>query len=169
MVNILTKDEASRVVMVDPDDEKLADVLPQVDSYIQQATGRDWTLDNPIRPEAKAAARIQLALTYDLGAMQPSQLNILRSALTSSLSQLESMAIGLKAIDNVNKATYVEDMQTYIECDALGLNLIDYNRLLNTGKYNVAKAVLDGRPSNGYTDVNAIQTALDVAIKTIIQ
>lgn len=169
MTNILTADEASRVVMVDSTDERLADVLPQVDSYIQQATGRDWTQDSTIRPEAKAAARLQLALTYDLGAMQPSQINILKSGLVCALNQLESMAVGLQAIGNVNSVIYVEDMKAYIETEALGLNLITYNRLTYTGKYCVAEAVLNGRPSDGYKDVNSIQTVLDNAIKTIIK
>ena len=63
MANILTADEAARVVSVDVTDLKLADVLPQVDAYIQQATGRDWTQDGPVNPTAKAAARLQLALS----------------------------------------------------------------------------------------------------------
>lgn len=169
MTNILTTAEASRVVMVDPTDERLADVLPQVDSYIQQATGRDWTQDNSIRPEAKAAARLKLALTYDLGAMQPSQINTLRSGLICALTQLETIATGLKAIDNVNGTSYVEDMETYLASEALGLNLIDYNKLLSVGKYSVAEAVLNGRPSDGYTDADAIQAVLDTAVKTIIK
>lgn len=168
-MNILTADEASRVVIVDPTDEKLADVLPQVDSYIQQATGRNWTQDSPIRTEAKAAARLQLALTYDLGAMQPSQINVLRSGLVSALAQLESIALELQAISDVNNALYVEDMEIYLVSGALGLNLINYNRLLSAGKYSIAKAVLDGRPSNGYTDVDAIQIVADTTIKTIIK
>lgn len=169
MTNILTAVEASRVVMVDPTDERLADVLPQVDSYIQQATGRDWTQDDPINPVAKRAARLQLALTYDLGAMQPSQINILRSGLICALTQLESMEVGSSALQDINSASYVEDMETYLASDALGLNLIDYNKLLSVGKYSVAEAVLNGRPSNGYADINAIQTALDAAVKTIIK
>lgn len=168
MANILTADEASRVVMVDPTDERLADVLPQVDYYIQQATGRDWTQDNPANPVAKRVARLQLALTYDLGAMLPSQINVLRSGIICALNQLESIAVGLQAVDNINTAAYVEDMKIYLESDALGLNLIDYNRLIHAGKYSVAKAVLDGRPSNGYTDVKSIQTALDVAVKVVL-
>jgi hypothetical protein len=168
VVNILTVDEAARVVIVDSTDERLADVLPQVDAYIQQATGRDWTQDNPIRIEAKSAARLQLALTYDLGAMQPSQLNILRSGLICALTQLESMAFELQAIDNVNSAMYEEDMQFYLEVGALGLNLINYNRLIHAGKYNVARAILTGRPLNGYTDVSAIQVAFDAAVKAVL-
>jgi hypothetical protein len=168
VANILTVDEATRVVMVDQTDERLADVLPQVDAYIMQATGRDWTQDNPIRPEAKAAARLQLALTYDLGVMQPSQLSILRSGLICSINQLESIALELQAIDNVNSTIYIEDMQTYLESKTLGLKLIDYSRLIHSGKYSVAKAVLDGRPSNGYANIKTIQEAFDAAIRAVL-
>ena len=41
MANILTAEEAARAVAVDPADEKLLDVLPQVDAYVNGATGRD--------------------------------------------------------------------------------------------------------------------------------
>lgn len=168
MANVLTADEAARVVSVDPTDERLADVLPQVDAYILQATGHDWTKDNPIRPEAKAAARLQLALTYDLGAMQPSQLSVLRSALICALAQLETIVSGLNALADVNSAAYAQDMQIYLTSGALGLNLIDYNRLNRAGKYSTAKAVLNSRPSGGYTDEDAVQTALDAAVKAVM-
>ena len=168
MTNILTVDEAARVVSVDVTDLKLADVLPQVDAYIQQATGRDWTQDDPINPTAKAAARLQLALTYDLMAMLPSQIASLRAGLVCSLAQLETAAAGMQAIQNVNTAAYVEDMETYIASGLLGLNLIDYNRLRSTGQRSVAQAMFDGRPSGGYADLPTIQAALDIAVKAVI-
>ncbi len=59
MANILTAEEASRAVAVEPTDEKLLDILPQVDAYVIGATGRDWTADETICPEAKAAAKGQ--------------------------------------------------------------------------------------------------------------
>ena len=168
MANILTAAEAARVVAVDETDEKLLDVLPQVDAYVNGATGRDWTKDTTIDPEAKAAARLQLALTYDLMAMNQSQIDALRRALVSSLSRLEAMATGTQAIQDVNSAAYVEDMATYLSSDALGLNLIDYNRLTSAGQRDVAKSVLDGRPTGGYADKAAIQTALDAAIRAAL-
>lgn len=168
MANILTFDEGSRVVMVDPDDEKLGDLLPQVDAYIREATGWDWAKDNPIRTEAKAAARLQLALIYDLGVMQPSQIAVLRSGLISALAQLETIAVGLQAIQNINKAAYVEDMKLYLESGMLGLNLITYNRLSHAGKYSVSRDILTNRPSKGYANQEEIQAALDAAVKVVI-
>jgi len=86
---ILTKEEAARVVGADPTDARLTDVLPQVDADIKQATGRDGTADDPIKPEAKRAARIQLALEYDLMTMQPNQIEALNRALVNALVKLE--------------------------------------------------------------------------------
>lgn len=168
MANILTPDEASRVVKVDPADEVLADILPQVDAYIREATGRDWTLDDPIKPEAKSAARLQLALFYDLGAMQPSQLAVLRAGLLSALAQLETISIGLEAVQNVNAAPYIEDMKVYLESEALGLKLIDYNRLSQASKYNVSENVLNNRPAPGFASKEEIQAAFDAVVKVVM-
>lgn len=168
MANILTADEAARIVVTDPTDQKLLDMLPQVDADIEQATGRDWTQDVPVNPIARRAASCRLAVDYDLDAMNPQQTATLERAYISSLAKLESIATGMQALANVNSAAYVEDMMAYIVSDALGLNLIDYNRMRYTGQYNAAKAVLDGKPSGGYIDVPAIQTALDAAIKSEI-
>lgn len=93
MANILTADEAARVVTVGSTDERLLDVLPQVDAYIKHATGHDWAADETIEPTAKAAARLYLALTYDLMAMQQNQIDALNRALISTLAQLEAMAV----------------------------------------------------------------------------
>jgi hypothetical protein len=169
MANILTLDEAARVVSVDSTDEKLADVLPQVDSYIQTATGRDWTADSPVNPTAKAAARLYLALTYDLMAMQQNQIDALNRAIGSSLLQLESIQVGLKAIDDVNAAYDANDMLLCITSGALGLNLNEFNRLRLSGQHEAAQAVLSDRPHDGYSDVSTIQTALDSAVRPMLQ
>ena len=92
MANILTTLEAARAVAVDPTDDKLPDILPQVDAYVNGATGRDWTADETISPEAKAAARIYLVLIYDLMSMQQNQIDALNRALASSLARLEVIA-----------------------------------------------------------------------------
>lgn len=92
MANILTVEEAARAVAVDPTDEKLLDVMPQVDAYIYGATGRDWTADETINPEAKTAASIYLVLIYDLMSMQQNQIDALTRALVSSLARLETIA-----------------------------------------------------------------------------
>ena len=94
MANILTAEEAARAVAVETTDEKLLDILPQVDAYVNGATGHDWTADTPISPEAKAAARIYLVLLYDLMSMQQNQTDALNRALASSLARLEALAMG---------------------------------------------------------------------------
>lgn len=170
MANILTLDEASRVVKVDPIEEELelADILPQVDAIIQEATGWDWANDNPINPVAKHAARCRLAIDYDLGAMNPSQSATLERAYTSAIIKLEALVIGLQAIQNINSTSYVEDMKVYLESEALGLNMIDYNRLSHANKYDVAQSILNNRPSGGYTNKEAIQEALDTSVKVVM-
>lgn len=93
MANILTIEEAARAVAVYPADEKLLDILPQVDAYVNGATGHDWLADEPINPEAKAAARIYLVLLYDLMSMQQNQIDALNRALVSSLARLEALLV----------------------------------------------------------------------------
>ena len=95
MPNILIAEEAARAVAVDPTDEKLLDILPQVDTFVNGTTGHDWTADEPINPEAKAAARIYLVLLYDLMSMQQNQIDALNRALASSLARLEALANSL--------------------------------------------------------------------------
>ena len=43
MTNILTAQQAANALRCDPTDVELLDLLPQVDSYLRNATGRDWT------------------------------------------------------------------------------------------------------------------------------
>ncbi len=102
---ILTLEEAARVVGVDPADKRLIDILPQVDAYIKQATGRDWAQDETILAEAKAAARLQLALTYDLMNMQQNQIDALRRALVCALTQLENIVLASGNTQSGTEAT----------------------------------------------------------------
>jgi hypothetical protein len=60
VTNILTDTEAAGVLRKSETDAEMLRLLPLVDAYIKNATGRDWTIDSPIRPEAKNAARILL-------------------------------------------------------------------------------------------------------------
>jgi len=93
MANILTAAEAANVLRCEVDDLLMLDLLEQVDAYINNATGRDWTLDNPICPEAKSAARILLVRAHeDPGAMsQP--VDSLSWGLQACLMQLEALAL----------------------------------------------------------------------------
>lgn len=93
MANILTAAEAATVLRCEASDQAMLDLLPQVDAYINNATGRDWTLDYSIRPEAKSAARILLVRAHeDPGAMaQPA--DAMSWGLQACLTQLEAIAL----------------------------------------------------------------------------
>jgi hypothetical protein len=93
MANILTAAEAATVLRCDVTDQAMLDLLPQVDAYVNYATGRDWTLDHPIRPVAKSAARILLTRAHeDPGAMsQPA--NSISWGLQACMMQLQAIAL----------------------------------------------------------------------------
>ena len=91
MANILTAQEAAAVLRCAVDDDNMLDLLPLVDAYLENASGRDWTGDTPIQSSAKAAARMLLVrLHEDPGnlAAQPFGLG-----LAAALTQLEALAL----------------------------------------------------------------------------
>ena len=65
MTSILTTAEAVLFVRTESSNPILAMLLPQVDVYLECATGRDWTQDSPIFEMAKSAAGILLVAWYD--------------------------------------------------------------------------------------------------------
>lgn len=93
MANILLAAEAATVLRTESTDQNMLDLLPQVDAYIANATGRKWEEDNPIRPEAKAAARMLLVMWHENPAMLGSG-SALNFGLTAVLVQLEAIALG---------------------------------------------------------------------------
>jgi hypothetical protein len=98
MANILTATEAANILRCAETDPAMLDLLPQVDAYIQNATGRDWTSDDPVRPEAKSAARMLIVRWHeDPGGMAAVQ--ALGFGLTAALVQLEALALTLEAGD----------------------------------------------------------------------
>ncbi len=98
MANILTEAEAAAVLRTTEDDELMLDILPQVDAYIAMATGRDWSADSPVRPEAKAAARMLLVKWHeDPGAMGVAFGGALGFGLNAALIQLEALALELES------------------------------------------------------------------------
>ena len=99
MANILTETEAAAVLRVEEDDALMIDMLSQVDAYIEYATGRDWTADDPVRAEAKAAARMLLVKWYeDPGAMGVAFGGALGFGLGAALMQLEALALELEDV-----------------------------------------------------------------------
>ncbi len=95
MANILTPSEAANVLRTEVTDALLLDLLPQVDAYIREATGRDWAADTPIHPEAKSAARMLLVMWYENPAMLGSGISSLSHGLSAALTQLEAKALEL--------------------------------------------------------------------------
>lgn len=92
MTNILTPAEAAQFVRTDPGDAVVTMLLPMVDSYIQAATGRDWTQDVAIHKLAQAAAGMILVAWYD----NPSQIGdngCQPVGILSALTQLEAEAL----------------------------------------------------------------------------
>ena len=68
-------------------------LLPQIDAYIRNATGRDWSQDDPISQDAKAAARLLLVKWYEDPGDLTSSANALGWGLRSMLVQLEAKAM----------------------------------------------------------------------------
>ena len=93
MANILTVQEAADAVRTGTDDANVLDLLPMVDSYINYATGHDWTADTPINPTAKAAARIVLVMWHEDPAMMAQRNMALVAGLINLLNQLEAIEL----------------------------------------------------------------------------
>lgn len=93
---ILTLTEAANVLRTAENDPAMLDLLPGVDAYIQQATGRDWAADNPVRPEAKSAARMLLVLWHENPGMVGQGITSLTYGLRAVLVQLKALALELK-------------------------------------------------------------------------
>ena len=94
MTNILTAQQAANAVRVDATDLRLLDLLPQVDLFIQNATGRDWTQDTAKHPVAVSAATMLLVQWFD----DPGQIDSGKNStppfgLMSTLTQLEAEAL----------------------------------------------------------------------------
>lgn len=92
--NIISAAEAATVLRTDATDPNIAFLLPQIDAFIENATGRKWESDETVRPEAKAAARMLLVMWFENPAMIGNT-NVLSFGLTAALVQLEAIALEL--------------------------------------------------------------------------
>jgi hypothetical protein len=105
MTNILTAQEAANAIRCDVTDAVMLDLLPMVDAYVKNATGRDWTVDTTIHESAKGAARMLAVMYYDNPAMlQTSYLGSLPQGLTAVLTQLEALAMRYKTFEGLSGA-----------------------------------------------------------------
>jgi len=103
---ILTTAEAAEVLRCDEDDPNMLMLLPQIDAYIERATGHDWAADTPIREEAKSAARMLLVRWHeDPGGMAAGA--SLGFGLTACLTQLEALALRYVTFEGLSSSGYI--------------------------------------------------------------
>lgn len=89
MPNILSPQQAANFVRTDVNDPILLQLLPLVDQALLDATGHDWSADNPTHRTAILAAGILLTHWYD----NPQAVGQLPASLMSSLVNLEGEAL----------------------------------------------------------------------------
>lgn len=108
MATILTAAEAANVLRCAIDDPLMLQLLPQVDVYIQEATGRDWSADDPILAQAKSAAMMLLTMWHENPAMIGGD-NVLHFGLSAVLTQLEAAALKYRAtaFDGLDGGGYI--------------------------------------------------------------
>ena len=99
MANILTATEAAAVLRTEETNPEMINLLPGIDTYINQATGRDWTADNPIHQATKNAARMLLVLWFENPGMVASGVATLNFGLSAALVQLEAIALALAEVE----------------------------------------------------------------------
>lgn len=91
-MTILTALEGANVLRCEQTDPEMNNLLPLVDDYIKNATGRDWAADTTIDATAKSAARMLLVLWHENPGMVGNE-SSLNFGLRSVLAQLEAKAI----------------------------------------------------------------------------
>jgi hypothetical protein len=92
VANILTAAQAANALRVETTDPRMLDLLPQVDLFIQSATGRDWTQDQTKHATAISAATMLLVQWYENPAMLGAE-ESLSFGLIAALAQLEAEAL----------------------------------------------------------------------------
>lgn len=154
MTNILTPAEAAIVLRCEATDPNLLQLQPMVDAYVKNATGRDWTLDATIRPEAKAAARILLVRAHeDPGALAQAA-GALSWGLSACLLQLEALALELEDLGVPDEALEIESSMPADSAIgiAIGANLtLIFNQVM----------------AAGVTSTAALKTAAGVSVTTV--
>jgi hypothetical protein len=106
-MSILTVEEAANVLRCDEDDPNLLALLPLVDSYLKQATGRDWTEDDPIYPEAKSPARMLLVQWMENPGMMAAASSgqaTLSAGLLATIFQLKMLALELAELEEEDES-----------------------------------------------------------------
>ncbi len=107
MANLLTATEAANLLRCEETEAEMLALLPLVDAYIQKATGRDWTGDNPIHPLAKSAARMLLVRMHeDPGGMVAGA--ALSFGLHAILTQMKAMVLQYRTFAGISGAGAID-------------------------------------------------------------
>lgn len=106
MTHILTNDEAANVLRCDTTDALMLDLLGAVDDYIKGATGRDWSADGTIYPQAKAAARILLTQWHEDPGMAGGAV-VMSGGLQACIAQLQAEALYYFTFEGLDGAGYI--------------------------------------------------------------
>jgi hypothetical protein len=108
MTTILTTQEAANALRCEVDDEEMLDLLPQVDRYVINATGHDWSTDATIDPTAKSAARMLLVMWHEDPAMMAQKNAPLSFGLTATLVQLQALAASYMEFEGLVNAGSID-------------------------------------------------------------
>jgi hypothetical protein len=103
MTNILTAAQAANALRVITTDARMLDLLPQVDAFIEAATGRDWTQDSTKEPKAISAATILRVQWYENPAMTGGE-GEMSFGLLNCLAQLEAQALRYRKYQTLGRS-----------------------------------------------------------------
>jgi len=92
VANILTAQQAANALRTTTGDLRMLDLLPQVDKFIERATGRDWTQDSTKDQSAITAATILLVMYFENPGMVGAD-GVMPFGLIDALIQLEAQAL----------------------------------------------------------------------------
>jgi len=182
MASILTELEASTVLRCEVNDLGMLDLLPLVDGYIQFATGRNWTADSPVRPEAKSAARMLLVRWHeDPGGMAAG--GALGYGLAAVLTQLEALALklGTAGTPDIPLAIVTTNISGYMAVDAsfvlvfsramdagatslVTLEDANLNTVASTNTLDVTGKIMTVNPTNNLAAASSYTIVIDYAV-----
>jgi hypothetical protein len=155
MPNILTKPEAANVLRTDEDDLVMIQLLESVDRDIEYATGRNWTLDDPIEILAKNAAMILITRYFENPGMIGAGLTSLEPGLRSALVKLEARALELLTDGVPDEALKIVSSIPAQGADEIAIT-ITLVIIFNNQLASTSEATLEDGAGNGITITNSL-------------
>lgn len=107
-MTILSGPEAANVLRCAEDDALMLQLLPQIDAYIERATGHDFSDDTEISNRAKSAAMMLLVMWHENPAQMGGE-DPLHFGLSAALTQLEADALKYRQyqFDGLDSSGYI--------------------------------------------------------------